>query len=224
MIRKFVQSALCLCLVHLLTAQQSVREPNAVRLPKGTAIQLKLDQDVSSAAIHKGDQVRYTVDENVVVDGATVISAGTIATRRVTSAQVSRPNEPCSDANNGSFELSDSVFLSINGPQIKLTAESPQLHSQDAMTPGEKVLFAVLFPPQFAGMLVFAAVDAPIELVTNLHDRLHRPPPPPPCPAKTHEMQWKASEAKSITYYLLHNYTVRASLPISAPEATKEAQ
>ncbi len=226
MIRKFLQSALCICLSTMLVAQQPAAKPNTVRLPKDTSIQLKLDQDVSSATVHKGDLIRYVVAEDVVAEGATVIPAGTAVTRKVTSAKPSKPNEPCGDENNGSFELSDSMFFSVNGPQIKLTTESPQVRAQDAMSPGDKVLFAILAPPQIAFWIASAAVIGPFALIADIHDHLHSPPPPAPCPAKTHEMEWKASEANVETYYMVHNYTVRANLPSanSEPEAAKDDQ
>ncbi|MGB6726150.1 MAG: hypothetical protein WBE74_09590, partial [Terracidiphilus sp.] len=135
----------------------------------------------------------------------------------------SRPNKPCNDANNGSFEIGDSMFFSIDGPQLKLTTESPQIRKQNAMRPGDKVLLAILAPPQIAIWIASAAVVAPFELAAGLHDHLHSPPP---CPAKTHEMEWKASETKVETYYLVRNYTAHASLTRAnpGPGPAKESQ
>jgi hypothetical protein len=224
--RPVIQAALCLILCPLLMAQQSATKPGRVRLPKDTAIHLKLDQEVSSATIYKGNNVRYIVADDVVLGGVLAIPTGTEATRKVTRAQPSRPDRPCSDENNGSFEIGDSVLFPSSRMQMKLTSESPHYRAQEAMSPLDKVLFVILFTPQFAAMIAFGAVGAPIELAVNLHDRLHSSPPAAPCPANTHEMEWKASEAKVETYYLVRNYTMHANLsPQTAqPEAIKEAQ
>lgn len=85
------------------------------------------------------------------------------------------------------------MFFSIDGPQIKLTTESLQARKQNAMRPGDKVLLAILGPPQIAVWNAPAAVVAPLELAADLHDHLH---PSTPCPAKTHQMKWKTKEAR----------------------------
>lgn len=213
----------CLLVSPLLMAQQSTAKPGTVRLPKNTEIHLKLDQDVSSATINKGDQVRYVVADDVAVDGVVAIPAGTTVTREVTSAERMRPDQPCNGSNNGSFALSEAALLTFDGAQVKLTPFQHYGREQDRWLPLEIVGGAVAAPVGLALYAVGGAVAAPFALAVYLHDRLHGPPPPQACPAMTHEMEWKARETKVATFYVVRSYIIRASLSPANP-ARREFQ
>lgn len=50
-----------------------------VMLADGTALQISLVKDISSKDAQRGDIVEFTVDEDIIADGQTVIKKGTIA-------------------------------------------------------------------------------------------------------------------------------------------------
>jgi hypothetical protein len=100
MIRKIVQSAICLLLVPMLAAGQenasggigngSASDPKAsgtITLPKHRAIRLKLLETISSATGKKGQFVRMAVAEDFVLNGVILIPRGTPATGVVTSVR-----------------------------------------------------------------------------------------------------------------------------------------
>jgi hypothetical protein len=88
MIRKTLQSALCLLLSPLLVAQQAAQQPaglpDASAAPAQMRITLPLDTNVywiapvaiSLASAKTGELAQFTVDRDVVVGGATVIHSG----------------------------------------------------------------------------------------------------------------------------------------------------
>jgi len=61
--------------------------PSEITLRNGTAIHLKLGKTISSATAHVGDIVDLTVVEEVMVDGISVIPAGSAAIGLVSEAE-----------------------------------------------------------------------------------------------------------------------------------------
>jgi hypothetical protein len=61
--------------------------PREIILPHQTAVHLKLDQTLSSATAHVGEEVTYEVTQDVVVGGLTVIAKGAPAIGAVTEAE-----------------------------------------------------------------------------------------------------------------------------------------
>jgi hypothetical protein len=69
--------------------------PSTTRLPEGTPIPIRLQSALSSATSHAGDTFSAVIDEEVVVDGQTLVAPGTPATGRVLEAKPSlRSLEP----------------------------------------------------------------------------------------------------------------------------------
>jgi hypothetical protein len=179
-IRQACQAALCFVLSPLLVAQQIAATSATVRLPKDTEVDLKLDQDVSSATIHEGEQVRYVVVDDVAVDGVIVIPTGTAVYEKVEVAQPAALGKRCGDENNGWFNLSDTARLSSHGVQMKMKAwRQSDLPSGPQLTPKEKVLEVVAAPLQIPALAVLVAAPVvliPIGIASGIHDLLHRPP------------------------------------------------
>lgn len=91
MIRRFLSSSLCIILAPLLVAPQTgtMSEPANVSatnmiVPKGTEVQLVLLENISTETAVDGSPVRFAVAKNVVVDGVTLIYAGSLASGVVT--------------------------------------------------------------------------------------------------------------------------------------------
>src|SRR5689334_9503128 len=62
-----------------------------VTLKKGTDVKLAFDQNLSSKTAKVGDKVPFHVDEDVVVDGKTVIKQGTKVTGTVEKVSKKKP-------------------------------------------------------------------------------------------------------------------------------------
>jgi len=63
--------------------------PSTSKLPEGTPIPVRLRTAVSSESSHPGDTFSAILDEPVVIDGQTILTAGTLATGRVLEAKAS---------------------------------------------------------------------------------------------------------------------------------------
>jgi hypothetical protein len=63
--------------------------PSASKLPEGTPLPVRLRTAVSSESSHAGDTFSAVLDEPVVIDGQTILAAGTLATGRVLEAKAS---------------------------------------------------------------------------------------------------------------------------------------
>jgi hypothetical protein len=108
MIRKLLQSVLCICLAPLLAAQQVAQadspssapqpppsaqaaataepaQPKSIFIPQDTRIELVAQDRASLAAARTGSTVRFTVANDVLVNGVVAIHAGTPATAIVTN-------------------------------------------------------------------------------------------------------------------------------------------
>jgi hypothetical protein len=72
---------------HAEVAPVAPSSPSEITLRNGTAIHLKLGKTISSATAHVGDIVDLTVVEEVMVDGISVIPAGSAAIGLVSEAE-----------------------------------------------------------------------------------------------------------------------------------------
>jgi len=72
---------------HAEVAPVAAPSPSAITLRNGTAIHLKLGKTISSATAHVGDIVDLTVVEEVIVDGISVVPAGSTAIGLVSEAE-----------------------------------------------------------------------------------------------------------------------------------------
>jgi hypothetical protein len=109
MIRKLLQSALCVCLSPLLAAQEAtsaVQSPIApeplpsaqaksatITLRRGTIVPLTPLESVSSATAQVGQAMRFAVTEDVTIDGAIVVPKGTPASGVVTYVRKAIPEQ-----------------------------------------------------------------------------------------------------------------------------------
>ena len=72
---------------HAEAAPAATPSPSEITLRNGTPIHLKLGKTISSATAHVGDIVDLTVMEEVIVDGISVIPAGSSAIGIVSEAE-----------------------------------------------------------------------------------------------------------------------------------------
>jgi hypothetical protein len=110
MIRRILQSALCICLSPLLVAQQASEAsgrldgaivpapgPKAI-VPKHTEIRLILLETISSATASKGQSVRMAVARDVSVNGVVVIPKGAPAIGVIDFVRKAVPGKKDGDA------------------------------------------------------------------------------------------------------------------------------
>ncbi len=121
MIRRMIQSALCICLSPLVVAQQ-VASPisTPVVLKKGTEVKLVLFETISSATAKNGQKVRMAVAEDVTLNGAIVIPRGSLATGEVTEIRKAKPQK-----RNGFFVIKPIDFMLADGTRLKLREYRP---------------------------------------------------------------------------------------------------
>lgn len=72
-------SRICFAIIAVFFVGVFAASAQEVTLPDGTALQISLVKDISSKDAQRGDVVEFTVDEDVVTDGQTVIKKGAIA-------------------------------------------------------------------------------------------------------------------------------------------------
>lgn len=70
---------ICFAIIAVFFVGVFVVSAQEVMLPDGTALQISLVKDISSKDAQRGDVVEFTVDDDVVTDGQTVIKKGAIA-------------------------------------------------------------------------------------------------------------------------------------------------
>ena len=134
MVRKTLQGALCLCLSPLLVAQQAIMAPpatyfpqsaammsNEVIIPKGTRIDLVSLENVSSATATEKSTVRFALAKDLIVNGVTVINAGSPVEGRVSRVRRGVPYRKW-----GSLSITIRKMQIGNHAQVRLLSSDPE--------------------------------------------------------------------------------------------------
>jgi hypothetical protein len=153
MIRRFLQSVLCLltlCLIHppLLPTQTPPpsnrtqdNQIGPVALKKGTEVRLVLLETVSSATVRNGQTVRMAVALDVTSNGVIVIPKGTPATGEITQLRKAVPKE-----RDGHFEIKPMDLTLPGGAHVKLHEYPPDACEPDGPCWLLKALAMPLYP------------------------------------------------------------------------------
>lgn len=124
MIRTTLQSALCFFLTPLLIAQQggltfppktaiaNTAEAPEITLRSGTAIDLRIAQAINSASAKVGDTVKFSLSEDLELDGKLIAPAGTLSI-----ASVSRVRQKTA-MHDGDIRVSD-IRMDVSGQQVR---------------------------------------------------------------------------------------------------------
>ncbi len=97
--------------------------PQEVVIPSGTALTVRLQNAVSSATSHPGDQFEATLDQPIVIDGQTVAAEGTHVTGRVVAAR-------------HSGRLTHPGYLRIALSSVNVNGKSIAIQSSSVMVAG----------------------------------------------------------------------------------------
>jgi hypothetical protein len=141
--------------VPCVSAQQSGAIPARLSIPDGTAVELRLAENVSSAHAHVGDRLPFVVVKDVSYGGFTVIPAGTLALGSVSGVKHKRF---LGIGGNVALKL-DSLELT-NGDTVQLRAAlAAKGHSRTKLMVAAMVATGIFFLPA-----------TPIFLLTRGHD------------------------------------------------------
>jgi hypothetical protein len=133
---------------------------SAATIPAGTALTVKTTSQISERD-PKGRTFTGQVDQDVVVNGATVLKAGTAVTGRVTASRASsrpgRGSAPLSVALTSITANGGSVAIKTHSvqPQGATTAQTAQMRSRGVtagnvlVTPGTTMTFVLAQPVTF---------------------------------------------------------------------------
>jgi len=178
MIRKMLQTALCLALCPVLVAQQLLAEAvnsdasqtsmpapatttspslaKLVTIPKDTAIKYRLLDAISSVTYKRGDVIRCLVAEDVIVNGITVLPRGTIVPAIITKAQRAIPGKRDGglDFRPANIEMGKNFRLRITDDVSK----SPEERKENGKDVLEIVATAPLWIPMFPVFVIGYAI------------------------------------------------------------------
>jgi hypothetical protein len=224
--RKLLQSILCICLCPLLAAQEvtpqnapqaakapvDAREPSSgqaadatprpVSLPRDMHVTLRLEQSVSSANARKGEQVRFTLANDLIADGRIVAPTGSSCYAKI--AQV-RPRDA---RNSGVLKFNDPKFdLGLNlGAQQQV-----QFRRNPGTTPDEV--------EETVGFVVVALIMLPIVLplapFIAIHNKHH-------AKSKPQTTETEFIEGTNFDYFVRRTTIVRRD-SIASPQQIKAA-
>lgn len=140
--KKLATSLLTLCLAFWSSMFAVVGQQTAgktVVIPDGTEISAVTTETISSKTSHEDDPITFKVDEDVVIDGVTVIARGTIIKGIVTNAKKSG-----FFGKGGQLNVRLESTTTIDGQKLKVRASKGKEGSDKT---GTTVALVVLFGP-----------------------------------------------------------------------------
>jgi len=158
MIRKFVLSALCICLSPLLVAQQAT-STGTITVPKDTKFELVALDRITSDSATTGSEVQFAISKDVVVDGRTVLPAGTPVTGILTKVVKAKPAK-----RDGELRVRIKAVTISKNFGLALTNSDPHYRQ----TPREKFKEGATNTLEFIGGIVLLPLDLPMAIaMTN---------------------------------------------------------
>lgn len=147
--RRLAGVGFCVLLSGIAAAQ--------VRIPEGTPLRVRLENDLCSATAQEGQKVALTVVDDVAIGGSVVIPAGAPVLGRVTQAV------PKSLGRNGKVDFSVESLTAADGEAIRLRYSRDQ-KSSNALSKGIMSAGAlVLFGPAGPLLKVMTVKDATLQ-------------------------------------------------------------
>ncbi|MGA3130625.1 MAG: hypothetical protein ABSD59_07475 [Terracidiphilus sp.] len=154
--RPMIQAVLLFSLCPLLMAKRNT----TLRVPKDTKIELVALESISSESAIAGTPVRFAVAKDVVVDGATVLRAGTPVTGTVTEVV-----RGIAGKREGLLRIRVREVSLVGGHPLRLTSSDPQIRqtSGDRFKDGAVKTFEVFESVAFLPIELAMAVTMPTE-------------------------------------------------------------
>lgn len=113
--------------------------PREVRIPDGTEIAAVTTETISSKSAQEDDPITFKVDEDVIVDGAVVISKGTLVKGIVTRAK-----KAGFMGKGGELNIRLETTTAVDGQKIKVRASRGR---EGENKTGTTIALTVLFGP-----------------------------------------------------------------------------
>lgn len=224
---KTLSALLTLCIVPWLSAQQTPT-PSGENVPlplsqsaaparlklilkRDTPVKVRLNQQLSSDTSKVGDEVSFTVTEDVVVGDRVVTKRGTLLNSTVTHAKPARASSDCARMSSGKLDFSTPELVLTNGKPVRLdyvTSDS-RFGAKDVVT---WVVMSPIAVPAYAALYAYLGVFYIAVTITHpaeLFPHKLGPAPPGGCHAKLEDHTFEKD--KAMIYYVRHDVTLRAS-------------
>ncbi len=105
------------------TASTHALVPDALTVPAGTPISVRMQSSVSSASSHEGDEFSATLDDPLVVDGKTVAQRGAAVKGKVVAAR-------------SSGRLHNSGYLRLALTSVEIDGKAVPVHTSSVFASG----------------------------------------------------------------------------------------
>jgi hypothetical protein len=235
-----LQSALCITLCPLLVAQQisepdaispakpatapgnRSKTPKAVRIPAGSTVRLRLDQQISSADAQVGDRVRFTIVGGLEVENRIVIPDGTAFFAIITAVRPKTPDHY------GEVGFSDPELDLGSGQRIRLTGNDCVAYPAGCVA--YCVLVAVTLVPISAATLPISGALFLVDKIKqdNAQRRLTalgvQKPVKAEKPIKGDRSREEYPEGQTFDYYTRQGARIRPDLIASVSAAMVQSQ
>jgi hypothetical protein len=157
MIRKLLSSVVCLVLAPILVAQQAAA-PGAITVPKDTRIEIVALDRITSESAMTGSEVRFAISKDVVVDGRTVLPAGTPVTGILTKVVKAKSPKQV-----GKLQVRIRAVAVGNNWKLPLTSSDPSSRE----TPREKFNDGAINTLEVIGGIVLLPLELPMAIAIN---------------------------------------------------------
>jgi len=237
-----VSFAICLCLATWLGAQ----EPGApaasdqgaapathnagpagsrLVLKRDTEVKLILGRQLSSTSSQVGDDVSFTVAEDVAADGRVLVPRGAVLKSTVTHAKPAHENANCRVLSSGVIDFSMPKLVLADGKQVQLDYEDQKgRDADDARVTAGDVAALVLVSPILVPLAAFEAVADGGFVLAHPQLLFHQAPTAPPGGCHDQLEDHTLEKGKILTYYVLRDVSLRAEdFPRVAAGATGRA-
>ena len=154
-----------LSLLVMIASLQYTRaqDSNSSVIPDHTAVEIELQQDISSESLHEGEALAFKIIRPVVVQNVTVLAQGTSVWGEVKTVKVAG-----SWRRAGSFDLTLKPLQMENGTVVQLDFPHPQVRSAKAEKAGSAVgtglLMTYYFPLIPVALIGAAKKGKPYEI------------------------------------------------------------
>ena len=130
--------------IVLAQAQAPQAASPAVSVPRGTGVEIELQQDVSSETLKAGQTIPFKLLRPIEVNGETVLPAGTPATGMVEAVQTSGHW-----GKSGAFDLALQPLKLADGTLVHIDFPRPQEKSEKAEKAGRRTTAVMYYSYYF---------------------------------------------------------------------------
>jgi hypothetical protein len=199
------------------TAPAETAQPTktSLLLKRDTEVRLELAQELSSTKSKKGDEVRFTIVDDVVAEGRVVVPRGTVLKSKVTHATPAHVNDNCTALSSGVIEFSTPKLVFADGSRATLDGRTAKERKEDVdrLTPGEVAIAVIASPiwvPLVALEFAVGGTVLAVDFISHPQDFANQKAVPPDgCHDKLEDKT--LGQGKVYTYYVVRDINLPAS-------------